>query len=184
MKGLTRLLCAAATAALIIIASAGGHDGAADEAGRSPAIYVCLLARNALLALPYTLGQLEQQDYDKSRMALDLRTDHNVDDTGAWLERYASRARSHYRRVALMHGHDGNYEDELENDGTWSAQHWRQVNEHRLDCMTAAQDGSYDYVLMLDAYAFLVDAHTIRALVAAERAIVAPLLVDAFSNYR
>ena len=145
-------------------------------------IHACILARNHLATLPYFFGQLEQLDYAKERITLDIRTDHNSDATGEWLSDYAQRARAFY--AAVHFDWDEVVEDGDRLDSTPFA--W---NKNRYMTIVAAKEAcrhrgrNADYLLYLDVDVFLTDSKTLQKLIAAHAPVIAPVLRDPFSNY-
>uniref|UniRef100_A0A2M4ARY6 Putative glycosyltransferase 25 family member n=1 Tax=Anopheles triannulatus TaxID=58253 RepID=A0A2M4ARY6_9DIPT len=151
-----------------------------------PSVVVAVLIRNKEHTLPYFFTYLEELDYPKDRLSLWIRSDHNEDRsieiTKAWLK----------RTTALYHSVDFKYRTEpagkRESEKTythWTEDRFADVIRLKEEALQTARKMWADYVLFLDADAFLTNPGSLRALIDLKLPIVAPMLVSdgLYSNF-
>lgn len=66
---------------------------------KDPSILIVTLVRNKAHTLPYFFAYLHEQDYDKKRISLWIRSDHNEDYTSDVLHAWAPTATEMYQSV-------------------------------------------------------------------------------------
>uniref|UniRef100_A0A8B9FX71 Uncharacterized protein n=1 Tax=Amazona collaria TaxID=241587 RepID=A0A8B9FX71_9PSIT len=70
-----------------------------ESALQKPTVLLAIIVRNAAHTLPHFLGCIERLHYPKSRIALWVATDHNVDNTTAILREWLKNVQSLYHDV-------------------------------------------------------------------------------------
>lgn len=143
-----------------------------------------MCARNHAATLPYVFGQLEQLDYPKQRITVDVYTDNNADTTGEWLTAYAQVARKYYNDVRVNWRRDDDKLDDAGRPFVWSERRYRALVAHKQSCLTSARNAHATYVLYLDADVFVTHPYLLQHLMHERKAIIAPVLSEPFSNYR
>ncbi|XP_069911110.1 procollagen galactosyltransferase 2 isoform X3 [Oryctolagus cuniculus] len=150
-----------------------------------PTVLVAILARNAARALPTFLGCLERLDYPKSRMAVWVATDHNVDNTTEILREWLRNVRDLYHYVEWRPmDKPESYPDEI-GPKHWPSSRFAHVMKLRQAALRAAREKWSDYVLFIDVDNFLTNPQTLGLLMAENKTIVAPMLESRglYSNF-
>ncbi|XP_078686961.1 procollagen galactosyltransferase 1-A-like isoform X1 [Branchiostoma floridae x Branchiostoma belcheri] len=150
-----------------------------------PTIFVAILARNKAHSLPYTLGYLERQDYPKSRMALWIQSDHNIDNTSAVIQEWLDAVGHLYHHVDYYHQDSPNYFPDEEGANHWSETRLRHVIKLRQQALEYARKRWADFMLFLDADNLVTNPRAMKLLIAQNRPIIAPMLESstAYSNF-
>ena len=144
-------------------------------------ILIAILARNVEHLLPTFFGYLEQQDYPKDRLSLWIHSDHNIDQTGQELEKWAHGARREYHSVNLTVSELWNITDQA-NPWEWSEQRLIHVATLRQAALDHALGMWADYILFLDTDVFLCNPHSLSDLAGAGVRAVAPCMTVGFEK--
>eukprot|EP00058_Branchiostoma_floridae_P008205 XP_002593693.1 hypothetical protein BRAFLDRAFT_107673 [Branchiostoma floridae] len=150
-----------------------------------PTIFVAILARNKAHSLPYTLGYLERQDYPKSRLALWIQSDHNIDNTSAVIQEWLDGVGHLYHHVDFYHKDAPNYFPDEEGANHWSGTRLRHVIKLRQQALEYARKRWADFMFCMDADNLVTNPRTLKLLIAQNRPIIAPMLESstAYSNF-
>lgn len=153
-----------------------------------PTVLIAILVRNKAHALPYFFGALERLNYPKQRIALWIRSDHNIDNSTAIIQRWLSFMEPLYHSVDFNYGDEG-YGYYQENHPTnWTKDRFDHVIHLRQRALKHARRMWADYLFMVDADVIIVNPNTLQDLMRnREATVVGPLLncttSDTFSNF-
>lgn len=145
-----------------------------------------LLARNKEHTLPYFLTLFERLAYPKKRMALFIRSDHNVDKTVTILEEWLLRNQHKYHscNVKIDKYLPKHYPGDVE--GTeWSDDRFNNIIRMKEEALTLARHIWADYIWFLDMDVFMTRSDILYEMVNERKAIVAPMLksLATYSNF-
>lgn len=155
------------------------------SSSKKPTVLITILVRNKAHTLPYFLTFLERLNYPKDRLHLWIQSDNNIDNSIEILSTWIKTESDKYHGVEVnfdekTHG----FEDE---DGIadWSTQRFLHIMDLREKALTAGRLMWADFVWMLDADVFLVNANALDELVSKNQTVVAPLLKSdgLYSNF-
>ncbi|KAG7174641.1 Glycosyltransferase 25 family member-like [Homarus americanus] len=152
---------------------------------KEPTITVVLLARNKEHTLPHFLTLFERLEYPKKRMALYIRSDHNIDKTIAILEDWLKYNKHRYNLCdikldKLTQHYPG------DSKGTeWSDDRFNNIIQMKEEAMSLARHIWSDYIWFLDMDVFLTKSNILQLLISEHKAIVGPMLnsLATYSNY-
>lgn len=163
---------------------AEGQDPDVEARSLAPTVVVAFFARNKEYALPWFLGCLDRLDFPKERIALWIRTDHNIDRSADILQQWTDGVRPLYHSINFEIGPGGGYPDER-GPTHWSAKRMDHVIALRQEALDTARRMSADYLFLLDCDAFLLNPRVLNLLIAQRRTIIAPMLntTDTYSNF-
>ncbi|KAM7053793.1 procollagen galactosyltransferase 2 isoform 2-T3 [Molossus nigricans] len=150
-----------------------------------PTVLVAVLARNAAHTLPHFLGCLERLDYPKSRVAIWVATDHNVDNTTEILREWLRNVQRVYHYVEWRPMDEPeSYPDEI-GPKHWPASRFAHVMKLRQAALRTAREKWSDYILFIDVDNFLTNPQTLNLMIAENKTIVAPMLESRglYSNF-
>ncbi|MPC25644.1 Glycosyltransferase 25 family member [Portunus trituberculatus] len=153
---------------------------------KDPTVSVVLLARNKEHVLPYFLTLFERLNYPKKRMALYIRSDHNVDLTIPILEEWLAHNKQNYHYIdAKLDKHSPKFYPEDEEGTEWSNARFTKVMELKEELLDKARHSWADYVWFLDMDVFLTNRDILLKIMSEEKAVVAPMLnsLATYSNY-
>ncbi|XP_018327250.1 glycosyltransferase 25 family member [Agrilus planipennis] len=152
---------------------------------KAPTVVISILARNKAHTLPYFLTLLGKLNYPKDRIALWIRSDHNIDQTVQILNKWVKFEKSQYHMVDFQYDIDeAGFSDEI-NVNHWSNTRYYHVMNLRQTALDVARKVWADYIWMLDTDVFLTDPNVLLHLVSKNVTIVAPMLksVSKYSNF-
>ncbi|XP_023930277.1 procollagen galactosyltransferase 1 isoform X1 [Lingula anatina] len=155
---------------------------------QKPTVMISILARNKAHALPHFLGHLEDLDYPKDRIALWIRTDHNVDKTAEMLREWLQHIYSQYHSVDFKADDDDNVQTgfpDAQGPLEWSAQRFTHVMKLRQESLEKARKIWADYIFFVDADNILQNNQTLSVLTSYSQTVVAPMLNSSsqYSNF-
>jgi Anp1 len=149
-------------------------------------VLLAILARNKAHVLPAYLTSIENLDYDKKAITVYINTNNNEDETLALLEDWARRNEGQYAQIIFdVHSVKGLVETKPH---VWNAQRFKVLGRIRNKSMQMAQEHQCDYYFVVDCDNFITPC-TLKALVAQDRPIIAPMLRaipengDPYSNF-
>jgi hypothetical protein len=151
-----------------------------------PLVSVAILAKQKAHTLPLYLECLEALDYPKTSLVLDIRTNNNTDGTEAILREWIGRVGHHYAAVTFDASNvDAPIAQFAEHE--WNVTRFRVLGRIRNVSLRAAAQQQCAFYFVADVDNF-IRPDTLRALVALDRPIVAPLLRSVvpgnlYSNY-
>ncbi|XP_012266997.2 glycosyltransferase 25 family member [Athalia rosae] len=154
---------------------------------KHPTIVIAILARNKAHTLPYFLTLLENLDYPKDRISLWIRSDNNVDNTidvlKTWLD--SKNGKEKYHRVSFEYDKSSKGFQGEKGIADWTPERFNHVIDLREQALEYARDVWADFLLMIDADAFLTNPKTLEELVKKGETVVAPLLKSdgMYSNF-
>uniref|UniRef100_A0A915KWE6 Uncharacterized protein n=1 Tax=Romanomermis culicivorax TaxID=13658 RepID=A0A915KWE6_ROMCU len=144
-----------------------------------PTILICVLARNKAHTLPYFLGSLEDLDYPKDRISLFIRTDHNIDDTRAILDRWVDAVGEFYHKIDYKIDQEileGGYKNER-GPFDWSPpERHNHVIKLKQEALQAAKNQWADYIIYIDCDVFFTKKRVLQALISTRQSVVSPFL--------
>ncbi|XP_053684624.1 glycosyltransferase 25 family member [Sabethes cyaneus] len=152
---------------------------------QKPKVFIVTLIRNKEHTLPYFFSYLESLDYPKDRISLWIRSDHNedrsVEITKAWLKRTSKL----YHNVDFGYRSDAKKRSDESSSTHWSEQRFADVIRLKQEALEKARFMWADYILFLDADAFLTDPKSLNKLVSLNLPVVAPMLLSdgLYSNF-
>jgi len=149
-------------------------------------ILIVILARNKAHTLPYFLSQLQKLDYPKERIALWIRSDHNIDNTLEVLKTWIDSISSMYHSINYKYENSPPKNHADENGPLhWPEMRFRHMIKLKEEAMTAARKMWADYVWFVDCDVFFTNDQILNLLIAQEKTLVAPMLesLGAYSNY-
>nr|XP_033773160.1 procollagen galactosyltransferase 2 [Geotrypetes seraphini] len=176
------LLAAAAAAAT---SDPAGQTAAPEPPFQKPTVLLALLARNAAHTLPYFLHCLDQLHYPKSRLAIWVATDHNIDNTTALLREWLKNVKNLYHFVEWRPMEEPrSYPDEI-GPKHWPNSRFTHVMKLRQAALRTAREKWADYVLFVDADNFLTNHQMLNLMIAENKTLVAPMLESQglYSNF-
>lgn len=140
----------------------------------APVVLIAILAKQKESSLPFYLECLELLDYPKDRIVLYIRTNNNTDATKEILEQWRGRIHKLYRAVEMD---ATDVEEKVEEFGVheWNATRFKVLSRIRETSLNKVFEYGCDYYFTVDVDAF-VRRETLKELIAADRAIVAPFL--------
>ncbi|XP_058460846.1 glycosyltransferase 25 family member isoform X2 [Malaya genurostris] len=157
----------------------------AEIAFQKPKILIVTLIRNKEHTLPYFFSFLESLDYPKGRISLWLRSDHNqdrsIDITKTWLKKVSR----YYHSVDFGYRSDEEMRPDEGSASHWSEQRFADVIRLKQEALDKGRKIWADFVLFLDADAFITDSQALSKLVDLNLPIVAPMLLSdgLYSNF-
>ncbi len=179
--------------ALLSLSICTSSKGATDEYNRRnderlPTVFIALFVRNKAHVLPYVLTMLEDLDYPKDRIHLYVKSDHNQDRSAEVLALWLDRISHRYHSVNISIVDDGKWysgEEEESSPLAWSDQRFAHIMQLKEDALNEARRIWADFIWFLDADVFLTNSQVLRALVAEDETVVAPMLksVGLYSNF-
>lgn len=137
-------------------------------------VFIAILAKQKEKVLPLFLRTLEDLDYPKENIVLYVRTNNNTDKTQEILESWLDIHRDKYKQV--IYDADSVSEN-IEKYGVheWNGERFRVLARIRQESLRQCLLTDCDYYFVIDVDNFLFP-ETLRALIAADKPIVAPLL--------
>ena len=148
-----------------------------------PSMVIVILVRNKAHTLPYFLTLLDEQDYDKSRLSLYIKSDHNQDKSSEILKAWIDSRGSEYHHVKTDIN-DEVYMDERPFE--WDEKRFRRIIDLKEEALDYGRKIWADYLLFVDADVFLTNNQTFREFTARpEMSVSAPLLktLSSYSNF-
>ncbi|KRT81243.1 hypothetical protein AMK59_5115, partial [Oryctes borbonicus] len=151
---------------------------------KHPTVLISILARNKAHTLPYFLSSLEKLNYPKARIALRIRSDHNIDNTVEILEKWIISVQHQYHSINSEFIDSDSYADE-QGPNDWSKFRFENVIELRESGLNHARTYWADYLLTIDCDVFLTNPDTLHYLMAKNLTVVAPMLKSSglYSNF-
>ncbi|GJQ78784.1 hypothetical protein Trydic_g2815 [Trypoxylus dichotomus] len=149
-----------------------------------PTVLISILARNKAHTLPYFLSTLEKLNYPKERIALRIRSDHNIDNTIEILEKWMVSVQHQYHSINSEFIDNDSYADE-QGPNDWSKLRFENVIELRESALNYARTSWADYLLTIDCDVFITNPNTLQYLMAKNLTVVAPMLKSSglYSNF-
>ncbi|KAK9732225.1 hypothetical protein QE152_g13032 [Popillia japonica] len=149
-----------------------------------PTVLISILARNKAHTLPYFLSSLERLNYPKDRIALRIRSDHNIDNTVEILEKWIVSVQHQYHSINSEFVDSDSYSDE-QGPNDWSRLRFENVISLRESALNYARRVWADYFLTLDCDVFLTNTNILHYLIAKNLTVVAPMLRSSglYSNF-
>jgi len=152
-----------------------------------PVVYFHILAKDKAKVLPYWLEQnLDNIDYPRSKIILSFRTNNNNDNTAEiiqdWIDELPIRAANGYESDEHLYNWRSiwfNDEDVPEQVQRFDVHEW---NAERFDVLAKLRQEGIEEAKEYGAHYFVCDVDnfllpgTLRALVEANRSVIAPLL--------
>ncbi|XP_059622938.1 glycosyltransferase 25 family member [Phlebotomus argentipes] len=154
-------------------------------ARKEPKLLIVTLVRNKAHTLPLFLTYLTQLQYPKDRIALWIRSDHNADASLEIVGEWLAEVKSQYHSVQYQFNDSATLRPEEQSATHWPLERFQDVIAMKEEGLRVAREIWADYVLFLDADAFLTHPNTLRDLMAVGVPIVAPMLISdgLYSNY-
>ncbi|XP_031358217.1 glycosyltransferase 25 family member-like, partial [Photinus pyralis] len=151
---------------------------------KQPTIVIAILIRNKAHTLPYFLSLIENINYPKSRISLWLRSDHNIDKSIEILNLWLENVYEQYHSVNTKFSEDKRFDDET-GFAHWSTSRFKHVMSMREEALNYARNVWANYILMIDADAFLIDPDVLNSLISKDLTVVSPVLksVGLYSNF-
>ncbi|KAJ8924786.1 hypothetical protein NQ315_000939 [Exocentrus adspersus] len=143
---------------------------------KKPTILISILVRNKAHTLPYFLSNLERLNYPKSRIALWIRSDHNIDKSIEILKLWISSVKDDYHSLNTEFA-----EGEVEFSQQYGPAHWtvdrfNHVINLRESALNYARIIWADFFLTIDCDVFLTNPETLNHLISKNFTVVAPML--------
>ncbi|XP_065698529.1 procollagen galactosyltransferase 2 isoform X1 [Patagioenas fasciata] len=150
-----------------------------------PTVLLAIIARNAAHTLPHFLGCIERLRYPKSRIALWVATDHNVDNTTAILREWLKNVQNLYHDVEWRPMEEPQSYPEEFGPKHWPSSRFTHVMKLRQAALRAAREKWSDYILFIDTDNLLTNPETLNLLIAENKTLVAPMLESRslYSNF-
>ncbi|XP_059143528.1 glycosyltransferase 25 family member-like [Physella acuta] len=141
-----------------------------------PTVVIATLVRNKEHSLPWFLGLVEKLDYPKSRIALWIRSDHNIDNSTEMLKEWLAAVTPMYHRVdvKLDQIKKGFPDENASTD--WSPQRFTHVIALREEALNFARSSWADYLFMVDADVTLENERTLKILIEQKKFVIGPML--------
>jgi glycosyltransferase involved in cell wall biosynthesis len=157
--------------------TASPHLGLAPDGANAPKVLIAILAKDKAGHLPLFLKCIEALDYPKERLYFHIRTNNNTDCTADLLRSWVERAGKSYAHVELD---DRDVPERVQDfaDHEWNATRFSVLGRIRQHSMERSLALGCDFYFVADVDNF-VRPSTLRALVALNVPIVAPLLKSA-----
>lgn len=153
------------------------------DLSKVPRILMAILAKQKEPVLPFYLDCIEALDYPKAAIDLYLRTNNNTDRTAAILRDWLARVGPQYGHVEFD---DADVAQSVQQFAVhdWNAMRFEVLGQIRQHSLQRALERGCDFYFTADVDNFL-RPHALRALVALDLPIVAPLLrhVDPSNRY-
>lgn len=171
---------------VLILCLLRNGNGSASEVKR-PAVLIGILVRNKAHTLPYFLTLLERLDYPKQRISLWIKSDDNVDNSIEILKKWLSSVKNKYHNVKVSFEKNGkkSVNQDQKGIGYWTDERFNHIIQLREEILNYGRQIWADYLLMLDADAFLTNPNTLDSLLSKNLPVVAPLLKSdgLYSNF-
>ena len=151
-----------------------------------PTVTIAILARNKAHCLPEYLACIERLDYPKDKIALQVRTNDNADDTEDILCGWLNCVDSKYMRI----DYDSSPLNvkQSTNPHDWTPDRLSTIAKIRQESLDKFRAAPTDYYFVVDCDNFIAP-YTLSALLDCKRPIVAPMLDtlpnedDLYSNF-
>ncbi|XP_057652350.1 glycosyltransferase 25 family member [Diorhabda carinulata] len=143
---------------------------------KQPTVLVSILVRNKAHTLPYFLSNFEALNYPKDRMALWIRSDHNVDNSLDILRQWIFSVKNKYHSIdtEFIEGLT-QYSNEY-GPAHWTSERFQHIINLRESALNFARKIWADYLFTIDCDVFLVNPDTLNYLVSKNYTVVAPML--------
>ncbi|KAL3870728.1 hypothetical protein ACJMK2_038772 [Sinanodonta woodiana] len=165
----------------------GKNNSASEDERLRPTILVAILVRNKAHVLPWFFGQFENLNYPKDRIALWIRSDHNVDNSSKMLREWIAANRQLYHSIDFILEEDSRGYSDERGPCDWSEQRFENVIKLRQQALEASRSKWADYLFMLDADVMLQNDDALNILIQQKKPIVAPMLNasigETYSNF-
>ncbi|CAL1530548.1 unnamed protein product [Lymnaea stagnalis] len=154
-----------------------------DSLNLLPTVVIATLIRNKAHSLPWFLGLIEKLDYPKSRIALWIESDHNIDNSSAILKEWLSAVTHLYHQVEYkVDDTREGYPDE-ESPCDWTGQRFAHVIKLREKALNYARSIWADYIFMVDADVTLENEKTLQILMGQKKFIIGPMLNSSVEGF-
>ncbi|XP_017776204.1 PREDICTED: glycosyltransferase 25 family member [Nicrophorus vespilloides] len=152
---------------------------------KEPTVVVGVLIRNKGHTLPYFLTHLERLDYPKHRISLWIRSDHNTDNSIEIIKKWLYFNENHYHSVNVEYLQDADKYENESGPAHWTSERFNHVINLREAALNHARRIWADYLLVIDADAFLTNPRTLKSLISKNVTIAAPMLKSdgLYSNF-
>ena len=156
------------------------------NAHKHPSVLIVILARNKAHTLPNFLSQFENLNYPKQRLALFIRSDHNIDKTNLILDDWLNLNKKFYHSVDVHLDKNGpkKYSDE-EIPTDWTDQRFDHLIALKEAAFTKALKMWADYVWFLDSDVIITNMDLLSIMINKNKTLIAPMLnsLGTYSNY-
>ncbi|KAL3275915.1 hypothetical protein HHI36_020650 [Cryptolaemus montrouzieri] len=152
---------------------------------QTPTVLISILARNKAHTLPYFLSYLEKLNYQKNRISLWIRSDHNSDNTIEVLETWISSVQHQYHSISTdFIEKPERYPGEV-GPAHWTEERFQNIINLRESALSYARKIWADYFLTIDCDVFLTNPETLNYLISRDSIIISPMLTsgDLYSNF-
>lgn len=143
---------------------------------KDPTVLIVTLIRNKAYTLTYFFSYLQDQDYDKKRISLWIRSDHNEDYSLDVLNAWLKIATGMYHSVSVEMKSEPQKREHETSPFEWTDERYRDVIRMKDEAFQKGRKMLADYVFFLDADVFLTDNQALKKLVNLNLPIVAPML--------
>ncbi|XP_060602538.1 procollagen galactosyltransferase 1-like isoform X2 [Ruditapes philippinarum] len=158
-----------------------------EEEQSLPTVFVAILVRNKAHTLPWFLGHLELINYPKEKIALWIRSDHNIDNSTAILNKWIKATEHMYNSVEFVFDDTPTgFAGEI-GPCHWTIERFNHVIQLRQKAIKTARNMWADYLLMIDADVMLENPDTLKLLIDQQKTLIAPVMNasvgDTYSNF-
>ncbi|XP_046603252.1 glycosyltransferase 25 family member [Neodiprion virginianus] len=152
---------------------------------KQPTVLIATLVRNKAHTLPYFLTLIENLDYPKDRISLWIQSDNNVDNTVDLLKTWLETEEKKYHKVYFTYDENSRGFEGEKGIADWNNARFNHVINLREEALANARNIWADFLLMIDADAFLTNPKTLSELISKDETVIAPLLKSdgMYSNF-
>ncbi|ELU06820.1 hypothetical protein CAPTEDRAFT_153006 [Capitella teleta] len=137
---------------------------------------IAFFVRNKAHTIPYFLYYLEQLDYDKQKINLWIRSDHNVDLSASLIKHWIPKAKKMYNHVSFKDDNSTSAFSDERGPFDWSADRMKHMIMLRQEALNVSRQMNLRYIFYIDVDNILVNSQVLRHLISLQRIAVAPML--------
>ncbi|XP_060535220.1 glycosyltransferase 25 family member [Cylas formicarius] len=152
---------------------------------KNATVLIAVLVRNKEHTLPYFLSSLERLNYDKNRISLWIRSDHNFDKSIVILRTWIKSVKESYHSIYTEFEEGTSKFSDENNVAHWSNERFSHIISTRESALNHARHIWADFLLFIDADVFLTNRDTLNYLIKKNAIVVAPMLLSdgLYSNF-
>ncbi|CAG0886610.1 unnamed protein product [Cyprideis torosa] len=145
-----------------------------------PVVLVAIQIRNKADILPYFWTLFARLDYPKENLVLVIRADHCHDDSVELTLKWLAEYNDQYLETSFKFQESPVAYPREESSHAWVTERHQVLSLLREEALITARKRKADYFWQLDADVLLANSGTLKALIAAKKPIIAPLLSGPF----
>ncbi|KAL4219684.1 hypothetical protein ACF0H5_022254 [Mactra antiquata] len=158
-----------------------------DEEYSLPTVFTAILVRNKAHALPSFFGLFEKLNYPKEKIAIWIKSDHNIDNSTEIIKEWMTGVEDLYHSIEFIYDDKQmGFENEIASCH-WTDGRFQHIINERERAIHAARRMWADYLLMLDADVMIENHNMLQILLEQKKTIIAPMMNpgvgESYSNF-